>query len=593
MNFIRLLVYVGAILGTVGAWENVRSGVFDFLNKKDVEKEQGRLQAKEQEQDIDEQVTKQQGPYVGSENVDDRVANIKNEPIIKTADDIEISFSKGFSDVARKAMHSVVNVATMQLIEEDHMDLSDLFHGPFDDFFKDFFDAPKKKSRTRKATALGSGFIVRIDGDTVYIATNHHVIEKAKKVVVYLSDKTELPAEVHASDPRTDVAVLSVNVKDLKFDKSKMQAIEWGDSSQLEEGNFVIAIGNPFGLGSTVTHGIVSSKGRNVALGKSPTSFIEDYIQHSAPINMGNSGGCLLDVTGKVIGINNAIFSTSGGNIGIGFAIPSNIAKTTVEQLIKHKRTFRGWFGAEVHHVDAKLAESVGLTEHTLDSSKIFGAYIAKLVPNGPAEKAGIKVGDIVIEFNGKKISEKCTLQMAVGTAEIGKTAKAKVWRQDGKDWGEVEVQVAVGDYEEAMKNGDIDSSSDEGTTSSGSKSEVEVPELGITLSKVPEKHRSEYPAEVSVIVRTVDEDRSMSWFGPLFMPGDGIISANNEAVKTPAQFKSIIEKIGKNEKLKNRPIPFQIVRGQSRMLISTNIDFSESKEKNKEEKNSDKGNKK
>lgn len=496
----------------------------------------------------------------------------------------EISFEKGFESVAKKAMHSVVNVATMQLVESSDRfgGFPDMFKGgPFDDLFKDFFDVPQqKKQKLRKANALGSGFIVGVDkkNKKAYIATNNHVVDKAKKIIVYLSDKTELPAETHAVDSRTDIAVLSVDLKDVAFSIDKLQPIVWGDSDKLNEGNFVIAIGNPFGLGSTVTHGIVSAKGRNLSLGMSSLNFVEDFIQHSAPINFGNSGGCLLNVHGEVIGINNAIFSTNGGNIGIGFAIPSSIAKGTIDQLIKFKRTFRGWLGAEVHSVFAKQAESVGLIEHSMEQSKIFGAYVAKLVPNGPAEKCGIKVGDIIIEFNGKKITENCSLQNAVGTAEIGSSVKLKVWRQNGSKWGEVELSVKVGDFEKAMKDGEVTPKNSEESSGSENVSELSIDSLGITIAPVPEKYKSEYPKEVKVVITKVDEDNLSSFFGPVFRPGDGILTVDSKPISNTKQFKDIIDEIVKDKRNQNRQIPFVIIRDGSQMIIATNLDFSNNK---------------
>ena len=357
--------------------------------------------------------------------------------------------------------------------------------------------------------------------------------------------------------------------------------MEWGDSSKLHEGNFVIAIGNPFGLGSTVTSGIVSATGRNLAVSKNSMSLTDNFIQHSAPINMGNSGGALLDVHGKVIGINNAIFSTSGGNIGIGFAIPSNIAQTTVSQLIEHKRTFRGWLGAEVHAVGAKQAESVGLIQQSpLDSSKIYGAYVAKVVPNSPAAKAGIQVGDIIIEFDGKKISETCSLQMAVGMTKIGHSAKVKVWRQQGADnaqpWGSVEVSVKVGDFEQAIKDGAVGDKDINTPEQNANKTEAKIDCLGITVSTVPEQSKSDYPEEIKVIVSKVDEEQSTSFFGPTFVAGDGFISADNKKITSVAQLTQIMNKAAKDPMKRNKPVPFVIIRDGLQMMIATTLNFTD-----------------
>lgn len=562
MKLFRTVLYVLVVCGIIYSWDNFGR---DFFMKNFY-----RTTA-------DENINSAEAP-----KPDEKIAEKteKKEILQAPIETGPISFEKGFENVAKKAMHSVVNVATMQLVENtERQGIPDIFKGfPFDDIFKDFFDAPQKKQKLRKANALGSGFIVQVDKNTkrAYIVTNNHVVEKSKKIIVSLSDKTELPATIHAVDSRTDIAVLCVDLNNLDFNIDKLQPVKWGDSDKLNEGNFVVAIGNPFGLGSTVTNGIVSAKGRNLSMGMPSLNFVDDFIQHSAPINLGNSGGCLLNIYGEVIGINNAIFSTSGGNIGIGFAIPSNIAKITVEQLIKFKRTFRGWLGAEVHSVYAKQAESVGLAKHSLESSKVFGAYVSRVVPNGPAEKCGIKVGDIIIEFNGKKITENCSLQSAVGTAEIGKSVNLKVWRQkDGSNWGVVELSVKVGDFEKAMKDGELDSKTPEEKNSETIK-EMSIESLGITVSTLPDQYKSDYPKNVKVIVTKVEEDDGPSFYGPIFKPGDGFISADNRQVTNVSQLKGIIDEILKNKNNRNRPIPFIVVRGGSQMMIATTLDFTE-----------------
>ena len=583
MKFLRLISCVTVVVGTVVAWEHCRGYVLEQVSadkiKDDdaVDAKSGDTAKNDTKADVKSEESEEKAVALASKDAN-------SEP---KEENLAIDFEKGFENIAKNAMHSVVNVATMQLVEtgSGRLDIPDIFKGgPFDDLFKDFFNFPQKKSRVRKANALGSGFIIKLDKDVVYIVTNNHVVERAKKVVVFLSDKTELPAQIHAVDARTDIAVLSVNLKGLNVDRSKIVPMEWGDSSKLHEGNFVIAIGNPFGLGSTVTHGIVSATGRNIAMGKNSMSLSDNFIQHSAAINMGNSGGALLNVHGKVIGINNAIFSTSGGNIGIGFAIPSNLAKMTVEQLIEHKRTYRGWIGAEIHAVGTKQAESVGLIKQSpLDSSKVYGAYVAKVVTNGPAEKAGIKVGDIIIEFNGKKISENCSLQMAVGTSGIGKSVKVKVWRQkDTETWGEVELNVKVGDFEKAIKDGDIEGTDERDNKAEAQATEATIDSLGITVSEKPEKNKSEYPTDVKVIVTKVDEEANNSFYGSVFVAGDGFISADNKKVTSVKQFKEIMAKVEKDPKSKNKPIPFVIVRDGFQMMIATTLDLSEKKEQSK-----------
>lgn len=591
MKFIKLITCAAVLLGTVVTWENCRGYILELVGVANagvnveeeganVKVESDGIVVKEKSEDDDKS---------GAISADENPAPDATESSQRSKSDenLHISFEKGFEDIAKNAMHSVVNVATMQLVETGagRLDIPDIFRGgPFDDLFKDFFSFPQRKSHVRKANALGSGFIIRVDKDVAYIVTNNHVVERAKKVVVFLSDKTELPAKVHAVDARTDIAVLSVSLKELNKAGKKIVPMEWGDSTKLHEGNFVIAIGNPFGLGSTVTSGIVSATGRNIAMGKNSMSLTDNFIQHSAPINMGNSGGALLDVHGKVVGINNAIFSTSGGNIGIGFAIPSNIAKMTVTQLIEHKRTFRGWLGAEVHAVGAKQAESVGLiSSSALDTSKVYGAYVAKIVPNGPAEKAGIRVGDIIIEFDGKKISENCSLQMAVGTTKIGNLVKAKVWRQQSSEsWGEVEVTVKVGDFETAVKDGEMGALESKDGKGEENKKEATIDCLGITVSAVPEQYKADYPQDVKVMVSKVDEEQNNSFYGSVFVAGDGFISADNKKVTSVSQLKQIMDKVSKDSRNKNKPVPFVIVRDGFQMMIATTLNNNENQAQKK-----------
>ncbi len=574
MRFLRVILYTVLVAGTIVVWDIYGAKVKAFAGIEYVNKQTA------QEKAIDSQQPE-------ADNSEKKIT--KDE--VSADNKGLLTFEKGFADIARNAKHSVVNVATMQIIKEENApDIMDgFFKGfPFEDMFKDFWGQAPQQHRARKATSLGSGFIISVNKkkNKAYIVTNNHVVEKAKKIVVYLSDKTEIPAELHAFDQRTDIAVLSIDLKILGDKADILVPLKWGDSDKLEEGNWVVAIGNPFGLGSTVTHGIVSGKGRSIGVpGKASLSFVDDFIQHSAPINMGNSGGCLLDVSGEVVGINNAIFSTSGGNIGIGFAIPSNVAKNTVDQLIEHKRTFRGWLGAEIQLVSAKQAESVGLkVEKTLDSSKVFGAFVTKVVPDGPAEKAGIKRGDIILEFGGTPISEKNSLTKIVGYTKIDSTVKVKIWRQeeDGKGWKEVVLDVKVGDFEKAIESGSLDASSASGKGSAQEKQEEEIAELGITVSALPERMKNSVSQEFAnnLVVTKIDETKMSGFFETLFLPGDIIISANNIKISTIKQLKNVLNDIKNDKSLRDKPVPFMIVRGGSMVMLATTIDFNNDKDK-------------
>jgi len=279
----------------------------------------------------------------------------------------KFDISQGFSSIAEKAIMAVVNVSTTQIVEGGGRSGKDGLPqfapgSPFEELFKEFFD---QMERPRKVQSLGSGFLIQSDETSAIIVTNYHVIADAKKVTVFLNDNTELDATVMSFDERTDIALLKVKVDTLPADKRKLPVMEWGNSHNVKVGDWILAIGNPFGLGSTVTSGVISNRSRDIMLGRGGKNrvndYVDDFMQHDAAINMGNSGGPLLDLQGKVVGINTAIFSPSGGNIGIGFAIPAAVAQDTVNQLLKFGRTKRGWLGVRIQVVTDDIAESLGL----------------------------------------------------------------------------------------------------------------------------------------------------------------------------------------------------------------------------------------
>src|SRR5262245_12342732 len=270
------------------------------------------------------------------------------------------------------------------------------------------------------ARAMGSGFVIRQDG---IVLTNNHVVEHAKEITVALSDGRELPAKVLGRDPKTDLAVLKVDSKD------PLPVVKLGDSDALEVGDWVVAIGNPFGLNNTVTAGIVSAKGR--AIGQGP---YDHFIQTDASINPGNSGGPLFDEHGNVVGINTAIFSQGGGNIGIGFAIPINMAKELVPQLEENGHVTRGWLGVSIQKLTPDLAESMGISD-------THGALVAGVTPDSPAAKAGLASGDVISRWDGKAVNQPEDLSTLVAGTPVGKTVSLEV-RRDGKPRG-LEVTVA------------------------------------------------------------------------------------------------------------------------------------------------------
>ena len=310
-----------------------------------------------------------------------------------------------FADLAEKLMPSVVNISTTQTVVTRSNPFPNFQFppgSPFGDMFKEF-GTPQE----RQSSALGSGFIIDEKG---ILVTNNHVIEGAEDIVVQVNGEKKFKAKVIGADPLSDIAVLKIESKE------KFLPVRFGDSDKARIGDWVIAIGNPFGLGGTVTSGIISARNRSIGL-----SRYEDYIQTDASINSGNSGGPLFDMNGNVIGINTAILGRSG-NVGIGFSIPSNSAKIVIDQLIEFGETKRGWLGVRIQDVTKEIAEVEKLDEPR-------GALVASVAPNSPSEKAGVKSGDIILEFNGEKINQMKELPIIVARTEVGKKVKVKIWR--------------------------------------------------------------------------------------------------------------------------------------------------------------------
>ena len=311
---------------------------------------------------------------------------------------------ESFADLAEKLMPSVVNISTTQTVVTNTNPFPFQFPpgSPLEDMFKEF-GTPQE----RKSAALGSGFII---DDKGIVVTNNHVIQGAEDIIVRVNGDQEFKAKVLGADPLMDIAVLQLET-DQKF-----TPVDFGDSDKARIGDWVIAIGNPFGVGGTVTSGIISARNRSIGL-----SRYEDFIQTDASINSGNSGGPLFDMEGNVIGINTAILGRNG-SIGIGFAIPSNSAKTIINQLIEFGETKRGWLGVRIQNVTQEIADV-----EKLDEAR--GALIASVAENSPSDKAGIKEGDIILEFNGKKINQMKELPAIVAKTEVGKNVKVIIWR--------------------------------------------------------------------------------------------------------------------------------------------------------------------
>ena len=329
------------------------------------------------------------------------------------------SIPSSFADLAEKLMPSVVNISTTQTVTTNTNPFPFQFPpgSPFEDMFKEF-GTPQE----RQSTALGSGFIIDEKG---IVVTNNHVIQDAEDIIVRVNGNKEFKAKVIGADPLSDIAVLQLETKE------KFIPVKFGNSDQARIGDWVIAIGNPFGLGGTVTSGIISARNRSIGL-----SRYEDFIQTDASINSGNSGGPLFDMSGDVIGINTAILGRSG-SIGIGFSIPSNSAKLVIDQLIKFGETKRGWLGVRIQDVTKEIAEVEKL-------DKPRGALVASVAKNSPSDKAGVEAGDIILEFNGVVIKEMKELPIIVARTEVGKKVKVKIWR----DKKEITKTITLGRLE-------------------------------------------------------------------------------------------------------------------------------------------------
>ncbi len=312
---------------------------------------------------------------------------------------------ESFADLADKLMPSVVNISTTQTVRTTTNQFPFQFPpgSPFGEMFKDF-----ERPTERKASSLGSGFIIKTNGTVV---TNNHVIADADDILVRVGDK-EYKAKVIGADPYMDIAVLKMETKD------QFKPVSFGDSDVARVGDWAVAIGNPFGLGGTVTAGIISARNRDINLTR-----YDDFIQTDASINQGNSGGPLFNLKGEVIGINTAIIAPGqSGSIGIGFAIPANAASNVIDQLIQFGETKRGWLGVRIQEVTKEIAEVEKL-------KKPQGALVASVGDNSPADKAGIKAGDIILNFDGKKIDTMRTLPKVVASTQVGKSVELKIWR--------------------------------------------------------------------------------------------------------------------------------------------------------------------
>ncbi|HRR68142.1 MAG TPA: DegQ family serine endoprotease [Desulfomonilia bacterium] len=403
-------------------------------------------------------------------------------------------------DVVEKVLPSVVNISSVKKVSTNQ---SPLFSDPF---FRDFFG--NRVPRERVQQALGSGVIVSGDG---YIVTSSHVVSGADEVEVRLSDERTFTAKIIGTDPKSDVAVIKIDAKDLPV-------IKMGSSSDLRIGSYVLAVGNPYGLEGTVTHGIISALGRT---GLGITEY-ENFIQTDAPINPGNSGGALVNMEGELIGINTAILSQSGGNIGIGFAIPVNLVMNVVDSLRQYGRVVRGWLGVTVQEVTPDIAEAMGL-----ESTK--GVLIADVVKGSPAAKAGIRQGDVVVSIQGRAVNDPSSLQFLVSEIAPGTSVPVTVVRNGGRKT----VNVTIGDLAKAQTPEETFVVQDSRFLQGASVTDL-TPPLRDSL---------EVPNTIDgVVVAGVESNSAAASTG--LRPGDVIVAINNTKIAGLAEFKKVIQGI-------------------------------------------------
>lgn len=412
--------------------------------------------------------------------------------------------SRAFSEIVKAVSPTVVNISSTKVVKRQP--------SPFDEFFDFLYPFPDGKGRKWKEQSLGSGVVVSPDG---YIVTNNHVIEQADEIKVILMDKKSFKARIVGADPKTDIAIIKIDAKGLPV-------IPWGDSDRLQVGEFVLAIGNPFGLSHTVTMGIISAVGRaDVGI----TDY-ENFIQTDAAINPGNSGGPLVNIKGELIGINTAIFSKTGGYQGIGFTVPSNMVRVVMEQLIKQGRVTRGWLGMTIQELTPDIAQKFGLRQSE-------GALVSDVARGSSAHRAGIMRGDIILEFNGKKVRDVASLRNMVAQSRIGSQVEIKILRNDK----EITVKATI--MELPADLGDVVPSSSQGMNMDDTAlSGIAVMDLNAAIAKQLGIDRD----EKGVVIIKVEYGSSAEDAG--LRKGDVVQEIDRQRISSLNDFNKVVSKI-------------------------------------------------
>jgi serine protease Do len=451
------------------------------------------------------------------------------------------------ADLSAQVSDAVVNISATQTVENKRSngkggDNQGMPPGmgpgaPFDDLFEEFFKRRQGQGmpempRQRKSSSLGSGFVIDASG---IVITNNHVIADATEVTVILNDGQKLKAEVLGKDQKVDVAVLKVKPE------KPLKAVKFGDSEKARVGDWVLAVGNPFGLGGSVTAGIVSARNRNIDSGP-----YDNYIQTDASINKGNSGGPLFNMDGEVVGVNTAIISPTGGSIGIGFAVPADTVAPVVQQLRQYNEVRRGWLGVKIQSVSGEIAAALGIPENA-------GALVAAITPDGPAAKGGVQTGDVIMKFDNEDLTSMRSLPRLVARTPIDKTVQVDILRKGEKKT----LQVTVGrlsDEEEKVLDGN------------DAPAVLGKQVLGLTLSALTDALRSKYGIDARMKGALVDAVDPKSPAASSIKPGDVIVQAANEPVLSPQDVAKRIESVKKSNR-KSMMLEIEDAKGGHRFV--------------------------
>jgi len=451
-----------------------------------------------------------------------------------------------FADLAEALSPTVVNISTSQMLKRPKSDVpTPQFPegSPLEEFFKEFME--RDQNAPRRVTSLGSGFVFDPSG---YIVTNNHVIEGADQITVNFNDGSSLPADIVGRDSKTDLALLRVKPK------TALTAARFGNSETARVGDWVIAIGNPFGLGGSVTAGIVSARNRDIAAGP-----YDDFIQTDAPINRGNSGGPLFNMDGEVIGVNSAIYSPTGGSVGIGFAIPSSLARDVIAQLRRFGETRRGWLGVRIQEVTEEIAESLGLAQAK-------GALIAGLTEGGPAAKAGMQNGDLVVLFDGKAVADSRALPRMVADTPVGKAVAVEVVRKGQRR----SFMVTLGRLEEADEK--VAAAEPPSAMPPVAKHQ-ELTRLGLSLAPLTPDLRRRYTIATDVqgvVVTDVEADSPAGEKN--IRSGDVIVEVAQEPVKTPDE---VMQKVNAYARADKKVVLLLVNRAGALTFVAVRLGIS------------------